>query len=200
MDLVAGRASPSGRLPLTLYANEYLRVAGPTADFNMVSLATGVGRTYRFADRVPAGLIKRPFGFGLSFAAFQYSGLAVGAYVPGAALVNVSFSVQNVGAFPLPAREVVQAYVAVPGVAGLATPVLQLRAFAVVELAAGAPPTPITLALPFPGAFLTTAEDGSAGVTGGAYGVHVGGGQPIPGGGPSNFLSGVLTLPPRQAA
>ena len=199
LDLVAGRASPSGRLPLTLYANEYLRVAGPTADFNMVSAATGVGRTYRFADRVPAGLIKKPFGFGLSYTAFRYSGLVVGGFTPGAALVNVSFLVQNVGAFS-PAREVVQAYVAVPGVAGLATPVLQLRAFAVVALAAGAPPTPVTLALPFPAAFLTTAEDGSAGVTGGAYGVHVGGGQPIPGGGPSNFLSGEVTLPPQQAA
>ena len=196
VDVVAGRVAPSGRLPLTGYANEYLDVAGPTADFNMVSLTTGVGRTYRFADRIPAGMVKLPFGYGLSYSTFAYGGLAVGAYAPGANAINVSFTVANEGAFS-PAREVAQLYLRPPSVAGLITPTLQLRGFTVVTLAAGDAPTLVTLSLPFPAAFATTREDGSSAVTGGDYAVFVGGGQPVPGGSPNgNVLQGAVTLPP----
>jgi len=196
VDVAVGRVSPSGRLPLTGYANEYLDVAGPTADFNMVSATTGVGRTYRFADRIPAGMVKLPFGFGLSYATFSYGALAVGAFAPGAATINVTFSVANAGGFS-PAREVAQLYVRPPPVAGLVTPTLQLRGFTVLTLSAGAAPTLVTLALPFPGAFTTTQLDGSYAVTGGEYQLFVGGGQPVPGGSPNgNVLQGAVTLPP----
>jgi len=193
-DVLFGRAAPSGRLPLTVYANEYLDVSGPTADFNMVSASTGVGRTYRFADRIPAGLIRRRFGFGLSYTTFTYAGLA--AAVNADASVTLTFNVSNAGAFPL-AREVVQAYVAVPAVPGLVTPLRALRAFAVVELAAHAAPTPVTLTLPYPAAFLTTGADGAAAVTGGDYAIAVGGHQPDDpdGEAQSNTLTTVVTLP-----
>jgi beta-glucosidase len=198
VDVAVGRVSPSGRLPLTGYANEYLDVAGPTADFNMVSATTGVGRTYRFADRIPAGLVKLPFGFGLSYSSFQYGALAV-AYAPGASAVNVTFTVANVGSFS-PAREVVQLYIRVPSVPGLVTPTLQLRSFTAVTLSAGDAPTQVSLPLPFPGAFTTTLVDGSYMVTGGSYAVFVGGGQPVPSGSPNgNVLMGSVTLPPMTA-
>ena len=196
VDVVAGRVAPSGRLPLTGYANEYLAVAGPTADFNMVSLTTGVGRTYRFADRIPEGMVKLPFGFGLSYSTFAYNGLTVGAYAPGVRAINATFQVANVGAFS-PAREVVQLYLRPPTVPGLVTPTLQLRGFTVVALATGDAPTQVTLSLPFPAAFATTREDGSSAVSGGVYEVFVGGGQPVPGGSPNgNVLQGAVTLPP----
>ncbi len=155
-----------------------------------------MGRTYRFADRIPAGMIKLPFGFGMSYSAFSYDDLVVSVYDPGASAVHVTFTVANVGLFS-PAREVVQLYVRTPAVPGLITPVLQLRSFTVMQLSAGGAPTQVTLTLPVPGAFTTTQVDGSTTLTGGSYAVFVGGGQPVPGGTPcSNVLQGAVTLPP----
>lgn len=196
MDVVMGRVSPSGHLPLTGYSNEYLSVAGTIADFNMVSGTTGVGRTYRFADRIPPGMVKLPFGMGLSFSRFQYSGLVVGEYTPGVTTaITVSFALENTGGFS-PAREVAQVYLKPPTLAGLITPTLQLRGFTVVTLSSGEAPTQVTISLPFPQAFTTTLEDGSYTVMGGAYTLFVGGGQPIPGGSPNgNTLQATIILP-----
>jgi hypothetical protein len=194
MDLVFGRASPSGRLPLTLYANEYLDVAGPTADFNLVALSTNVGRTYRFADRIPAGLVRMQFGFGLSYSTFTYSGLRAAVLANGS--VAVSVTVANDGPFSL-AREVVQLYVSVPAVAGLVTPLRSLQGFRVATLVPGAPQT-LAFTLAYPAAFLTTAADGSRGVTGGAYALAVSGHQPDDplGAAQSNVVSTTVQLPP----
>ena len=191
-DLVFGRASPSARLPLTLYADEYLEVCGPTADFNMISAATGVGRTYRFADRIPPALVKMMFGYGLSFSSFTYSALS--ATVLANNSVAVTLTVANSGAFS-PAREVVQLYVSVPPVAGLATPLRNLRGFQVATLATGAPQQ-IAFLLAYPDAFLTTAADGTRSVTGGSYGVAVSGHQPDDalGAAQSNVVTTAVTL------
>ena len=193
MDLIFGRASPSARLPLTLYANEYIAVSGPTADFNMISQSTGVGRTYRFADKIPRGLIKMQFGFGLSFSAFTYAGLA--ATVLSNNSVSVSVTVSNTGAFS-PAREVVQLYVSVPSVAGLVTPLRALRGFQIATLVAGSPQT-LSFLLAYPDAFMTTQLDGSRGVTGGAYAIAVSGHQEddANGASQSNVVKTTVTLP-----
>jgi beta-glucosidase-like glycosyl hydrolase len=193
MDLIFGRASPSARLPLTLYADEYLQVCGPTADFNMVSAATGVGRTYRFADRIPEGLVKAQFGFGLSYSRFTYSALA--ATVLANSSVSVSVTVANSGGFS-PAREVVQLYVSVPSVAGLVTPLRALRGFSVATLASGAPQT-LSFVLAYPDAFLTTAVDGSRAVTGGVYAIAVSGHQEDDalGAAQSNVVKTTVALP-----
>ena len=194
-DVLFGAVAPSARLPLTVYANEYLSVAGPTADFNLVSESTGVGRTYRFADRIPAGMIRHMFGFGLSYARFVYADLAS---VPaGGNALNVSFTVANAGGFPT-AKEVVQLYVSVPRVPGLATPALALRGFAVVSLTEGELPTRVLLHLEYPHAFATTLLDGSSAVTGGQYTIFVGGHQPndAEGAAASNTLSIVVDVPP----
>ena len=198
MDVIFGRASPSARLPLTLYADEYLQVCGPTADFNMVSASSGVGRTYRFADRIPAGLVKMQFGYGLSYSSFTYSGLT--ATVLANNSVAVSVTVANSGAFS-PAREVAQVYVSVPPVAGLATPLRALRAFAVATLAAGAPQR-LDFLLAYPDAFLTTAADGSRSVTGGSYAIAVSGHQEddAMGAAQSNVVKAAVALPAAPAA
>jgi len=198
MDLVFGRASPSARLPLTLYANEYIDVAGPTADFNLVSAVTGVGRTYRFADRVPAGLVKMMFGFGLSYSTFTYSALS--ATVLANSSVAVSLTVVSNGPFLPAAREVVQLYVSVPAIAGLVTPLRSLQGFQVAALAPGAPQR-VDFLLAYPGAFLTTAADGSRSVTGGSYAISVSGHQPDDalGAAQSNVVQTSVALPPSPA-
>ena len=199
MDLIFGRASPSARLPLTLYDDAYLDVCGPTADFNMVSAATGVGRTYRFADRIPPGLVKMEFGFGLSYSSFTYSALAATVLANGS--VAVSVAVANTGTFS-PAREVVQVYVSVPVVPGLATPLRALRAFAVATLTAGAQPQTLDFLLAYPDAFLTTAADGSRAVTGGSYAIAVSGHQEDDalGAAQSNVVKTQVALPPSSRA
>ena len=192
MDLIFGRASPSARLPLPLYADEYLQVCGPTADFNLVSSA-GIGRSYRFADRIPQGLVRMQFGFGLSYSSFAYSALA--ATVLANSSVSVVVTVANTGAFS-PAREVVQVYVSVPAVAGLITPLRALRGFAVATLASGTPQT-LSFLLAYPDAFLTTAADGSRSVTGGSYAIAVSGHQEDDemGGAQSNVVRASVALP-----
>ena len=192
IDVVFGSASPSGRLPLTSYSNDYLNVCGPIADFNMIANSTGVGRTYRFAEYIPEGLIKHKFGFGLSYSSFTYSGLQLVELSDGS--INVTFTVANVGSFS-PAREVVQVYVQVPPVDGLITPTIQLRGFAVVSLVSGAEPTSMTIQLPYPKAFATTMKNGTSIVTGGNYKIFVSGHQPNDdeGGMQSNVLEGAVS-------
>jgi len=172
-----------------------LSVSGPTADFNMVSAATGVGRTYRYADRIPPEFVNLQFGFGLSYSRFLYAGLSAERRAGDGAVI-VNFTVANVGAFPV-AREVVQLYVRVPRVAGLATPTLNLRAFAVLELDTAEPPTAVSFTLPWPDAFTTTAADGSTAVSGGQYALFVSGHQPDDalGAAQSNVVTTAITLP-----
>jgi beta-glucosidase len=191
VDILFGSASPSGRLPLTSYTNDYFNVCGPIADFNMISDTTGIGRTYRFAEYIPQGMIKHHFGFGLSYSSFTYSGLQLVELSDGS--INVTFAVANVGSFS-PAREVSQVYVQVPQIDGLITPTIQLRGFDVVSLSSGNEPTSVTIQLPFPKAFATTMKNGSSIVTGGEYTVYVSGHQPndIEGSLQSNVLKGVV--------
>jgi len=66
-DVLFGRVSPSGKLPLT--------VPRRTEDLPAFADYHLRGRTYRFAEIEPL----YPFGFGLSYAAFSYGPLEVGA-------------------------------------------------------------------------------------------------------------------------
>ena len=61
-DVLSGRVSPSGRLPITHYAEDYLAAVAPISDFNLVSESTGVGRTYRFVND---SFVRFHFGAGM---------------------------------------------------------------------------------------------------------------------------------------
>ena len=214
-DVLSGRISPSGRLPLTVYRHAYLDVIEP---LNMFALVTkqGTGRTYRYVDDSarPGALVAFFFGHGLSYASFTYSALSLtpAAPAPGpgapadAPLVTLSVSVQNSGA--VAASEVLQVYVTVPrdaaanaSVGGAPIPLIGLQWFTkLVLLAPGAAPTVVTATLPV-NAFRTTTASGDRVVTGGVYTVYVSGHMPgDPADGPgvpgsSNVVSTTITLP-----
>jgi len=89
-NLVFGKVSPSGRLPLTFYHG-----IDELPDFTDYSMKN---RTYRYFEGKPL----YPFGFGLSYTEFEYSNAAYSSGV-----VNVT--VKNVGG--MCADEVIQVYV-----------------------------------------------------------------------------------------
>lgn len=120
-ELLAGRFSPSGRLPVTFYHAD--QTLPPFEAYAME------GRTYRFLQDEPL----YPFGYGLSYTTFAYDGLETDDYIPGEAL-RLRVRVRNTGATA--GAEVVQAYLHCEE-EGERTPHFQLAAVARVELAPG---------------------------------------------------------------
>jgi beta-glucosidase len=113
---LAGLNNPGGRLPVTFYAS-----TSQLPDFSDYSMK---GRTYRYFTGKPL----YPFGYGLSYSEFQYSGLKIER--GDRKSVGVSVSVKNVSRTP--GDEVVQLYTRNPGI-----PNAELKAFQRVHLAAG---------------------------------------------------------------
>jgi len=133
-DVLFGQYSPAGRLPAA-----FPRTTG-AVPFNYSANATGrpadpdlAKDTVRYHDLPITPLFA--FGHGLSYSEFRYSDLAqsVPAVGPGER-IDISITVENTGAGP--SDEVVQLYVRDP-VASVARPVLELRGFKRIELAAG---------------------------------------------------------------
>ncbi|MEW9583939.1 fibronectin type III-like domain-contianing protein [Paraburkholderia sp. DGU8] len=123
-DLLTGRANFSARLPLSVPKS-----AGAVPyTYNHRLKSAGTPVAYHFGCRYP-------FGFGLSYTQFRYSGLAVARWeVPiGDGTVELSFMLENVGARE--GTEVVQIYVR-DLLASSARPVRELKGFARVPLAA----------------------------------------------------------------
>lgn len=153
VDLLFGDHSPSGRLPVT-----FPRVTG------QVPIYYGHKNTGRpptpdawvHIDQIPPGVPQLsvgnrsfhldthytplfPFGFGLSYGAFEYHDIAVRHHGPGdeptlADRLEVSAGVTNVG--PRSATEVVQLYLRDP-VASATRPVRELKGFRRLELEPG---------------------------------------------------------------
>ena len=97
-DLIFGQYSPAGRLPITYY-----RSADELPGFTDYSME---GRTYRFLKNKPL----YPFGFGLSYTSFAYTGLKVGTEtVKAGSPQTLTLSVRNTGSRD--GDEVVQVYI-----------------------------------------------------------------------------------------
>ena len=117
-ETLAGANNPAGRLPVTFYRS--VEQLPPFDDYSMK------GRTYRYFT----GEALFPFGFGLSYSTFDYSGLRA---MRTAGRATVSVRVKNTSARD--GDEVVQLYLAGGGADG--DPIRDLRGFERVHLRAG---------------------------------------------------------------
>lgn len=124
-DVLFGEANPSGRLPVTF----------PVAE-GQLPLYYDHEPTGRGDDYVDlTGQPEFPFGFGLSYTRFEYSNLRIEPAVLGAnGSATITFTLHNVGTRA--GAEVSQLYVRDP-VSSIAQPVLSLKGFTRVQLAAG---------------------------------------------------------------
>lgn len=136
-DLLFGRVSPSGRLPLTFYYS-----VDDLPDFTDYAMKN---RTYRYFEGTPL----YPFGFGLSYTTFSYAD----ASFDGSA---VTVSVKNEGS--MDADEVVQVYIAPQG-SRYAPPHASLCAFRRVHVKAG---ESVRVTLPLADAAFTVVDEAGA--------------------------------------
>ena len=153
-NLLFGKVSPSGRLPVTFYQS--VSDLPAFEDYSMQN------RTYRYFTGEPL----YPFGFGLSYTKFAYSSAG---YANG----KVTVTVQNTGAFD--ADEVVQVYVK-DHTSPDAVKNHSLCAFRRVTLGAGQTKT-VTLEIA-DSAFRAIGADGKPTRLGKRFTLFVGGSQP----------------------
>ncbi len=160
-ETLSGKNNPAGRLPVTFYTG--VDQLPPIEDYAMK------GRTYRYFEGKPL----YPFGYGLSYTTFSYSGLtlpksAIKAGDPLTAEVTVTNTGKRDG------DEVAQLYLEFPHTAG--APLRALRGFKRVHLAAGESQT-VQFELRDRDLSMVT-EAGAPIIAKGKYSVSVGGGQP----------------------
>jgi beta-glucosidase len=97
-DVILGSYNPAGRLPVTFYKS--IADLPPFEEYSMN------GRTYRYFGGTPL----YPFGYGLSYTTFEYSGLSLSKSVIGEGdSIQVAVNVKNTGRYD--GDEVVQLYV-----------------------------------------------------------------------------------------
>lgn len=188
VDILTGAYSPAGRLPITLVSD-----ISQLPLYTDTVLSTPPGRTHMYYSGVPL----YPFGYGLSYTTFSYSGMTVTPSIlaPATLTVNVSTVVTNTGA--VASDEVVQLYgsLQLPSTGLSSIPKQQLLAFT--RLHALAPGESRAVA------FILTREDlqligpdGGMAVLPGTWRLTIGGGPPnnaqYPGGTP--VKTGVLIV------
>ena len=122
-DVLFGRQNPSGRLNFTWYSDDSQLPA--MENYGLTPGQTnGLGRTYQYFTGTPT----YPFGYGLSYTSFGYSGLSVPSRAGANDTVDVRVSVTNTGS--VAGATVAQVYVASPSVAGRELPIKRLAGFA----------------------------------------------------------------------
>jgi beta-glucosidase len=115
-DVVFGKVSPAGRLVQTWITS--IDQLPPILDYNIRN-----GRTYMYDKNVPLF----PFGYGLTYTTFKYSGLRADKNtIRNNEVVNLTFNLQNTGNFD--SDEVTQLYVSFPD-SRIERPVVALKGF-----------------------------------------------------------------------
>jgi len=160
-ETLSGKTNPAGRLPVTFYQD--VHQLPHFEDYSMQ------GRTYRYFHGEPLW----PFGYGLSYTTFKYTGLTL----PKASLnagdpLDVSVTVTNTG--KLAGDEVAQLYLKFPEIPG--APIRALRGFQRIHLAPGASKK-VEFHLQRRDLSMVT-DAGDIIVAQGKYTLAVGGGQP----------------------
>ena len=180
-ETLSGKNNPAGRLPITFYKD--VSQLPPFESYAMK------GRTYRYFEGTPL----YPFGYGLSYTTFTYSGLTgpEGGVTAG---IRLSFDVTVTNTGGKAGDEVAQLYLEFPTIPG--APLRALRGFQRVHLEAGASQK-VHFELQARDMSMVT-EAGEPIVAPGNYTVSVGGGQPDTGAqvaSGSFDVVGRLTLP-----
>ncbi|HZP18383.1 MAG TPA: glycoside hydrolase family 3 C-terminal domain-containing protein [Terriglobales bacterium] len=158
---LAGEYNPAGRLPVTFYKG--VEQLPEFEDYNMKN------RTYRYFTGEPL----YPFGYGMSYSTFEYSGMKFSnPSLQAGSPVDVEVDVKNTG--KRDGDEVVQLYISFPKMAG--APLKALRGFTRVHLKGGeSRHVKLTLS---PRDLSYVNEGGDRLVAAGDYLITVGGGQP----------------------
>lgn len=121
-DIVFGKVSPSGHLPLTFYKS-----LSNVPDYKNYDMK---GRTYRYYS----GPVQYPFGFGLSYTTFAFqSGNNFKTNYKSTDTLTATIQVKNTG--PMNADEVVQAYIEYPNAERM--PLKELKTFKRISLNKG---------------------------------------------------------------
>lgn len=134
-ELLFGRISPSGKLPVTIEKrwedNPVCRTYYYTGDVKRVSYDEGVFVGYRGYDRLRRDVLF-PFGYGLTYSTFELSGATAAAHDDA---VEVSYTLKNTGRRT--AAEVVQIYAGKQGGSPVDRPEKELKCYRKVELKPG---------------------------------------------------------------
>jgi beta-glucosidase len=161
-ETLAGINNPSGRLPVTFYRD--VKDLPPFEDYSMQN------RTYRYFQGQPL----YPFGYGLSYAKFEYSGLNLSKPILSAGeSFTATVEVRNTSS--VAGDEVSELYVQAPGDAAAKVHPF-LAGFARVHLEPGESkkvPIPVDVRQ-----LSRVDKDGVRSIAGGSYDIAVGGGQP----------------------
>jgi len=160
-DTLSGKNDPGGRLPVTFYKS-----VNQLPNFEDYSMKN---RTYRYFTGRPL----YPFGYGLSYTTFRYSGLTLPQQeIEAGDPLQAEVTVTNTG--HVAGDEVVQLYLNFPDVAG--APRIALRGFRRIHLEPGASEK-VDFELKRRDLSMVT-ENGNPIVAQGDYTISIGGGQP----------------------
>ncbi len=120
-DVLTGKYNPAGRLPITFY-----KTIDDLPAFDDYSMA---GKTYRYVKKT----ILYPFGYGLSYTTFVYSGLKLSSQLLNStSTLKIDLTIKNTGAYD--GDEVVQLYIKQDGID---MPIKELKGFKRVHLKKG---------------------------------------------------------------
>ncbi len=157
-DLLFGKVSPSGRLPVTFYSS--LTDVPAYYNYNMQ------GRTYRYYD----GPVQFPFGFGLSYTSFHYSWVMKPAEIFHLKdTIRFTINIKNTGKYT--GDEVVQVYIQYPNEERM--PLREMKAFKRLSVQKGNTKQ-ITLAIPVQELKKWNLKEGKWKIYPGKYSINVG--------------------------
>lgn len=176
-DIIFGKVSPSGRTPLT-----FVKDVNKLPSFDNYAMT---GRTYRYMSDTDN--ILYPFGYGLSYADFDYSDLKMDKTLKAGKPLMVNVTVTNTS--KMDAQEVVQLYVS-DTKASVEVPIRRLAAIKRVNLKAGE--SKVVELEVVPESFSLITDDVKRKIEAGDFIVSVGGGQPIDS--TDSFLTGVVKV------